>query len=289
VVFVRLNLQFALVSSVLSVVLVTMLLGTHAVFAASTCNSCNLRGFGSLPIPALGILSVESRRVRRRNSVGDGEVSETAERYVEAVYRLHEGNGAARTGEIAEALGVTGGSVTNTITSLQRQGFFRHKPYRGVELTPRGRALALQVLRKHRLAERLLTDVVGMKWSELHGTASRLSHAMPNELADAVERLLKNPKTCPHGNPIPTATGKLKQTKTTPLDQLHAGQSGTLVSISGQRSDLLRHLESLGLVPGVSVRVEGKDPFTGAIIVNKRGSRHPLGKQLASLIQVRKT
>jgi DtxR family Mn-dependent transcriptional regulator len=244
--------------------------------------------FGNLSIPVVGLLSVGPRRVRRRSAVDDGEFSETAERYVETVYRLHEGNGAARTGEIAEALGVTGGSVTNTITNLQRQGLFRHKPYRGVELTPRGRVLALRVLRKHRLAERLLTDVIGMKWSELNGTASNLSHAISDELAAALERLLKNPKTCPHGNPIPTATGKLKQTKTTPLDQLNAGQSGTLVSVSGARSDLLRHLESLGLVPGVSVRVEGKDPFTGAIIVNKRGSRHPLGKQLASLIQIRK-
>lgn len=289
--FVRLNLQTGIVTALVLVVAAGVTsFGTHAVIVANTCNACALARLWTLFTPTVGAVAIVRRRAGKRGELGSAvEVSETGERYVETVYRLRETDGSARTGEIAEALGVKAGSVTNTIANLQRQGLVRRKPYRGVELTPKGEALALRVLRKHRLAERLLTDVVGMKWSELDGTASRLSHAITDELASALERLLRNPKTCPHGNPIPTSTGKLRKSKTTPLDQLSTGQAGTLVSINAERSDLLRHLESLGLIPGARVRVEGKDPFTGAIIVNKRGARYPLGKQLASSIQVRRT
>jgi len=292
VVFVRLNLQIA-VAVFLAVVVTAgaVLLGARSVIVANTCSACSFVELWKF-FPALGILSIVQRRARRRRELGrvtGDDVSETTERYVEAVYRVREADGSARTGKIAEALGVTGGSVTNTITGLQNQGLVRLKPYRGVELTPRGEALALQVLRKHRLAERLLTDILGMKWSEVHATASRLSHAITSDVASALERLLKNPETCPHGNPIPTSAGKVKQTKTIPLDQLSTGQASILVSVHGEKSDLFRHLESLGLLPGVPVRVEAKDPLSGAIIVNKRGSRYPLGRQLASSIQVRKT
>jgi len=292
VVFVPLNLPIAGTAFLgLAVTPSAILLEVWSAVVANTCSACSFVGLWKF-FPALGVLSMVQRRAKKRRelgSVASDEVSETTERYVEAVYRVREPDGSARTGKIAEALGVTGGSVTNTITGLQNQGLVRLKPYRGVELTPKGEALALQVLRKHRLAERLLTDVLGMKWSEVHATASRLSHAITADVARALERLLKNPETCPHGNPIPTSTGKLKQTKAVPLDQLSAGQEGILVSVHGEKSDLFRHLESLGLLPGVPVRVEAKDPLSGAIIVNKRGSRYPLGRQLASSLRVRKT
>jgi DtxR family Mn-dependent transcriptional regulator len=292
VVFVPLNLQIAGAAFLgLAVTASAILLKAWSAVVANTCSAYSFVELWKF-FPALGVLSMVQRRGRKRRELGSvagDEVSETTERYVEAVYRVREPDGSARTGKIAEALGVTGGSVTNTITGLQSQGLVRLKPYRGVELTPRGEALALQVLRKHRLAERLLTDILGMKWSEVHATASRLSHAITGDVAGALERFLKNPETCPHGNPIPTATGKLKQTKAIPLDQLSTGQAGILVSVHGEKSDLFRHLESLGLLPGVPVRVEAKDPLSGAIIVNKQGSRFPLGRQLASSIHVRRT
>jgi len=291
VVFVRLNLQIAIVASLVLVVAAGAMLPACAVAVPNTCSTCSLGELWKFFTPTIGMLMVQRNAGRRRKlgSVARDEVSETTERYVEAVYRIREADGSARTGKLAEALDVTAGSVTNTIGSLQSQGLVRIKPYKGVEVTPRGEALALRILRKHRLAERLLTDILGMKWSEVHATASRLSHAMTGDVAVALEKLLKNPETCPHGNPIPTSTGKLKQIKTTPRDQLSIGQAAILVSINGESCDLLRHLELLGLVPGVPVRVEAKDPFSGAIIVNKRGSRYPLGQQLASSIQVRRT
>ena len=215
--------------------------------------------------------------------------SEPVEMYLQAIYRLKETEGSARTGAVAASLGVSMGAVTNTLASLEKQGFVRREPYRGVELTPRGESVALRVLRRHRLAERLLTEVLGMKWSEVHELACRLEHAMTDDVAEALERVLKNPKTCPHGNPIPTTAGKIREARVESLNSLRPAQEGVFERIVGEKTDLLRYLASLGLVPGVSVRVEEKAPFNGPIIVNVRGSRYALGQQVASLIRVRRS
>lgn len=217
------------------------------------------------------------------------EPSEAVEMYLETVYRLRETEGTARTSAIAQSLGISMGAVTNTLTSLERHGLVRRKRYRGVELTPRGEVIALRVLRKHRLAERLLTEVLGMKWSEVHEVACRLEHAITDDVARAVQTLLKNPRSCPHGNPIPNETGKFKKTGTEPLSVLKPTQEAVLVSIAPESSTLLRYLASLGLIPGVRLQVEEKAPFNGPLIVNMRGSRYALGQQVASSIKVQRT
>jgi DtxR family Mn-dependent transcriptional regulator len=218
----------------------------------------------------------------------DGQ-SETVEMYLETIYRLKDTEGSARTGAVAETLGLSMGAVTNTLASLEKQGLVEREAYKGVELTSKGEAVALKVLRKHRLAERLLTEVLGMEWSEVHESACRLEHAMGDDVVESLERLLKNPKTCPHGNPIPTSTGKMTEARMEPLNKLKPTQRGVLEKIVSEKADLLRYLASLGLVPGVQLRMEEKAPFDGPIIVNVRGSRYALGQQVASLIRVRRT
>ena len=215
--------------------------------------------------------------------------SETVEMYLETVHRLRETYGSARTSAVAEALGVSMGAVTNTLSSLEKQGLVERMAYKGVELTPEGQSIALRVLRKHRLAERLLTEVLGLKWSEVHESACELEHGMTDDVVEALEKLLGNPKTCPHGNPIPNSAGKVTEAKMEPLDKLKPAQRGVLEKIVGEKAELLRYLGSLGLVPGVQIRVEEKAPFDGPIIVNVRGSRYALGPQVASLIRVRRS
>jgi DtxR family Mn-dependent transcriptional regulator len=157
-----------------------------------------------------------------------------------------------------------------------------------VELTSKGKAAALRVLRKHRLAEQLLTRIVGMKWSEVHEAACRLEHAMTDELTDAVEKLLDNPKTCPHGNPIPDESGRLHEEKSEALSTLKPGQKAVLVKITEERLDMLRYLASLGLMPGAMVKVEEKAPFDGPMIIKVMGATYALGKNIASVIEARK-
>ncbi len=221
--------------------------------------------------------------------MSEGNQSETVEMYLETIHRLKETSGTARTSGMADALGVSLGAVTNTLASLEKRGLVRRTAYRGVDLTSRGQSVVSKVLRKHRLAERLLTELLGMEWSEVHESACRLEHAMTEDVVEALEKILKNPKTCPHGNPIPTSTGKLSESKMESLTKLKPSQKGVLEKIVGEKADLLRYLASLGLVPGVQVRVEEKAPFDGPIMVNVRGSRYALGAQVASLIRVKRT
>ena len=127
-----------------------------------------------------------------------------AEEYIETIYRLQKRDGAAKTKELAEALSVVPGSITNTIEHLERHDLVVHEPYRGVKLTKQGEKIALGIIRRHRLAERMLTDMLNAQWSSVHEEACKLEHALTKKVAALLEARLGYPKFCPHGNPIPT-------------------------------------------------------------------------------------
>src|SRR3972149_11503206 len=115
-------------------------------------------------------------------------LSSEAEEYVEAIYKLQKSSGVAKTGELAEELRVVPGSITNTIKHLEKHGLVEHKPYRGVKLTAKGKKQALDIIRRHRLAERLLTDILGSKWDEVHENACKLEHALTKDVAKLLEK-----------------------------------------------------------------------------------------------------
>jgi DtxR family Mn-dependent transcriptional regulator len=215
-------------------------------------------------------------------------VSNEAEEYLEAIYRLEKRRGSARTMEIARELKVVPGSVTNTIEGLERRGLVIHEPYRGVRLTKRGRKLALGVLRRHRLAERLLTDILHIDWSEVHDAACKLEHAIPANLIKPLEKTLGHPKTCPHGNPIPTACGGILEEKKEPLANLLAGECGIIINITDEKSDLLQDLAASGITPGVRIEVEEKPSFHGSITVRVEGKSYALDYRVVSNIYVKR-
>jgi len=218
------------------------------------------------------------------------EVSATIEEYLEAIYRLQERNGSAKTTELAKRLKVALGTITNTIESMEKQNLVVHEPYKGVKLTAKGRKMALDVLRRHRLSERLLTDILRMEWSKAHDVACRLEHAIADkDVLKPLEKVLGHPKTCPHGNPIPTESGKLAEEKSELLTNLSQGESGVIVKITDERQDMLQYLATLGLVPGASVSVEEKAPFNGPIMVHVMGASYALGRNVASVIWVKKS
>jgi DtxR family Mn-dependent transcriptional regulator len=215
-------------------------------------------------------------------------VSSEAEEYLEAIYRLETKIGFARTMKLARQLGVVPGSVTNTIKSLERRGLVIHEPYKGVKLTEKGRKLALNVLRRHRLAERLLTDVLRLDWSRAHGAACKLEHAIAEDIVKLLEKALGHPKTCPHGNPIPTACGGMIEEKSEPLVNLNPKEKGIIVKITEEEPDMLQHLATLSLMPGVSVEVEQKAPFDGPITIKVGDVSHTLEHKFALIINVRR-
>jgi len=212
------------------------------------------------------------------------------EEYLEAVYKLQERSGAAKTTELAKQLKVALGTITNTVESMERQGLVVHQPYKGVKLTGKGQKIALDVIRRHRLSERLLVDILRVEWSKAHDAACKLEHAFSDkELSRPLEEALGHPKTCPHGNPIPSESGKLSEEQSELLASLKAGQKATIVKVTDERQDILQYLGKLGLVPGAVVEVEEKAPFDGPIMVKVGKANYALGRNVASVIWVKKS
>jgi DtxR family Mn-dependent transcriptional regulator len=217
------------------------------------------------------------------------EVTAVIEEYLETIHRLQEKSGAARTSDLVNMLKVVPGTVTNTVERLEREGYITHEPYKGVKLTEKGVKIALHVVRRHRLSERLLTDILHMEWEKVHEAACKLEHGITDEIIKPLEKTLRHPKTCPHGNPIPTKCGGIIEEKSQPLTTLNKGEQGMIMRITEEGSDLLHYLNTLGLLPGASVQILEKAPFPGGLITLKVGEMNrTLSPTVASVIRVRR-
>jgi DtxR family Mn-dependent transcriptional regulator len=216
------------------------------------------------------------------------EVTEVVEEYLEGIYRLQEKSGVARTSDIVKALQVVPGTVTNTVERLEKEGMLRHEPYRGVRLTDRGRRIALDVIRRHRISERLLTDFVHIDWDKVHDAACRLEHGITTDVIKKLEKALGHPKTCPHGNPIPTACGGIVEEKSEPLSTLNSEERGVVVKIRDETPEVLKYIATLGLLPGASIEIIEKAPFDGPVTIKVGGANHALSLSMASNIWVKR-
>jgi DtxR family Mn-dependent transcriptional regulator len=208
--------------------------------------------------------------------------------YLKTIYILEEKMGSAKTGDVAKILGITPGSVTNTLEVLETKGLVTREPYRGVKLTNSGRKIALLVFRRHRLVERLLTDALHFDWSESHDEACKLEHAISEPLAASIEKALGEPRACPHGNPIPDKSGAVEPINGQPLSQLHSGEGATVSHIPDENTSLLRYLAGLGMTPGTKVKVEEVAPFSGPMLVKVGANSYPLSPVVAAGIYVSK-
>ena len=215
------------------------------------------------------------------------KVSSAVEEYLEIIYRLQEKSGVARTSKIVKSLGVAPGTVTNTVKWLEKEDLVTHKPYKGVKLTEKGRKIALQVLRRHRLSERLLADFLHMEWDKIHDAACKLEHGITEEITKSLEDALEHPRTCPHGNPIPTENGAFVEESSQPLLGFAIGEQSKIVKITEERGDLLHYLGKLGLVPGTIIEILEKAPFNGPITIKIGSTSHAISREIASIIQVK--
>jgi DtxR family Mn-dependent transcriptional regulator len=213
-------------------------------------------------------------------------LTEATEEYLEAIYRLQEKVGRARTKDLVKLLKVVPGSVTNTFERLERKGYIVHEPYKGVRLTEEGRKIALQVIRRHRLCERLLTDIFHVEWERVHDIACRLEHAFPRDIVKKIEKALGHPQTCPHGNPIPTDCGGVFEEESRPLTDLKPGESAVIVRLTEEEYSILEYFAKAGIVPGATIEVLRK--ISDELILVKVGDRsHGLSASMASSIRVR--
>jgi DtxR family Mn-dependent transcriptional regulator len=215
------------------------------------------------------------------------QLSYEAEEYVEAIYRLQKRTGVAKTKELAEELRVVPGSITNTIEHLEKHGLVAHEPYRGVKLTAKGEKLALDILRRHRLAERLLTDVLDAEWSDVHESACQLEHVLTSDVIALLEKKLCKPRFCPHGNPIPTEQGEVEEEECYPLTEIGLNIVCDVAKIvDGKREKLLR-LASKGIKPNVPIDVVEKR--RSSMVLRVAGKECTLSYSDASSIWVKLT
>ncbi|MEM3789040.1 MAG: metal-dependent transcriptional regulator [Candidatus Bathyarchaeia archaeon] len=183
------------------------------------------------------------------------ELSHEAEEYIEAIYKLQKRSGVARTKELAKELNVVPGSITNTIAHLEKHGLVEHTPYKGVRLTAEGERRALNIIRRHRLAERLLTDILEAEWCDVHESACKLEHALTEDVLSLLERRLGYPKFCPHGNPIPTEGGEVSDVECCPLTSVAINQTCVIAKIVDERREMLAALAVKGIKPDVPVHI----------------------------------
>jgi DtxR family Mn-dependent transcriptional regulator len=146
--------------------------------------------------------------------------------------------------------------------------------------------MALNLLRKHRLWERFLADVLGLPWDVVHTEAHRLEHATSDEVAERLAAVLDNPETCPHGLPVPGPDGELTPRSGVLLSELEPGSRGVVIRVIRETAPLLSHLEKLGLTLGAVVEVRSRDPFDGAMLAAVRGVERAFGRTVTETVVV---
>jgi DtxR family Mn-dependent transcriptional regulator len=191
--------------------------------------------------------------VNRRSTV---DLTESQEDYLKQIFLLGEQRDSVSTQSIAECLDVRPASVTGMIQRLAQLGLVEHQRYRGVRLTERGRRVALEIVRHHRLLETYLAQALGYGWDEVHDEAERLEHVISERFEERIAEALGHPTHDPHGHPIPDRDLRLPESgSAVPLTGVSSGRTATLASVSTQDQDSLNLLGRLGIIPGAMVSV----------------------------------
>lgn len=214
-------------------------------------------------------------------------ITHAIEDYLKAVWKLsHTGGGKVPVGELAAHLRVSAPSVTGMVQKLKGMGLLHYARYGGVSLTPRGRKIALEIVRHHRLWELYLYTRLGVPLERVDGEAERLEHVLSDDMEELLTRALGDPTHDPHGDPIPTKRGSLAPLKGIPLSKLEPKAQATVRRVSDRQADKLRYLVSLGLLPGAHVTVLERAPFRGPITIRVGRRRSAIDPELADLVLV---
>jgi DtxR family Mn-dependent transcriptional regulator len=218
-------------------------------------------------------------------STHDIAKTERTEMYLKAVFALQHTAPPATVSKVAEFMGVSVPSASEMLKRLEQQGYVRSSED-GVGLTAAGREVAVRVVRRLRLAERLLTDVLGLDLERVYEEACKLEHVISPEVEARLEHVLGSPTRCPHGLPIPRPDGSVEVVPATTLLDLREGEAGVVWAIPEEDPALVAYLRSLHLVPDARVRVVEVAPFNGPVFFEADGFRHAIGREAAARVRV---
>lgn len=217
----------------------------------------------------------------------NAQLSKSDRELLKAIYRLTRDGSFAHTGRLALSLGLSPGTVTAAVKRMAERGFLEHQPYRGVELRGPGRAAAVSAIRRHRIVERFLSDMLGYPWNDADRLAGTFEHELPQEVEDRMFVALDRPSTCPHGFPIPDPDVE-EIPDMPPLYALEPGDVAVVAVPGSTDPEVIEFLDALGLRPGVTVEVKEKHPFGGPMVLRVGGRDRTIGEKVATQIYVRK-
>jgi DtxR family Mn-dependent transcriptional regulator len=193
------------------------------------------------------------------------KVSSSKENYIKAIFHLQEENGIVTTNALARQLETRAASVTDMLKKLKTQKLLLYEKYQGFKLSPEGRKMALQIIRKHRLWELFLVEKLRFGWEEVHEMAEELEHISSKKLVDRLDEFLGFPKSDPHGDPIPDANGKISLKKQVSLTEMKINVAGTISNITDQSAEMLELLRHKGLSLGTKVEVKKRFSFDNSL------------------------
>jgi len=206
--------------------------------------------------------------------------------YLKALYLLRGDQRPVPTRDLAQRLGISSPSVSEMVARLTAQGLVEHDRYRGQQLTKEGRKVALELVRHHRLLEMFLVEVLGYSWDEVHDEAERLEHVISERMEARIFELLGRPELDPHGQAIPSLTGKVRPLSDRALSECRAGDKVRVQRVSDEDPALLRELERRGLVPGTRIEVLLVSEFESPFECRIKGRRVSIPLGLARAVYV---
>ena len=209
------------------------------------------------------------------------------EDYLSTIYKHRDSSGAIKSNQIAERLSISGAAVTDMLKKLSKDGYVDHKKYKGITLTKVGEEYAMNMVRRHRIWEVFLHQVVGIPWDRVHEEAENLEHSSSDELINRLEEMLNFPEFDPHGDPIPDKNGKLpEQKKAKSLSVIQPGNKVKVLKVNDFDSSFLKHISRIGIELNKDIEVKEVLKFDGSMLITVSGKEITVSNKLAANIFV---
>ena len=213
-------------------------------------------------------------------------VTASMQRYAAELYRLQQERTQVPVSCLTECIGASAQATAQMVRRLHTQGFLVHEPYRGVQLTAQGEQIAMPALRRHRITEVFLVQVMRYDWADVHDLADSFEQGVNEELEARMAAMTGYPQRCPHGEPIPSCEGVMPLVNDRPLVELAPGVNCLISRVRTHNQEKLRYIASLGLLPGETFTLLNCAPFQGPLRLKFKRHDHVIGHELARSLWV---